>query len=341
MNKEQTFEEIVDTLNQQKNDFLSALESSIKIHIKQKSTPECLTLVSRDSNGRTLFWYPKEGMPYVQRLIAFMRGKKHQGKDIDSALTDEVVELVSKQFNTLYMDNQELITTNFSQALLDHVQVQEAFRNLLSNTKALRYASSAIKSKVINLLFGSLKSQTYDVAGVVAAKAAAGTGAALSVAVSIPIVKSLLSKLTMLLASKLQVLLVKMLAIPAVKKIVMVIAKKFVIATLAGSLIKLIVVKTGLSVGAVFALILLPIIAVILAHEWATFPEKLAQEVSEGVRGEVNQQYNKINLSIVGELFDTAIDIVVEDLHKWVQDDPEIEDQLAQLVAIVEVGIEA
>lgn len=59
--RDQTIQQMVEALGKKKYSFLSSLESDITSYIARQSPSQCMTLVSRCSDGSVMNrWYPKE-----------------------------------------------------------------------------------------------------------------------------------------------------------------------------------------------------------------------------------------------------------------------------------------
>lgn len=329
-----TISQLAARLGTDKDDFLEALADRIERRIASKNTSECLTLVLTKNGTASETWEPSEGIPYAQRLIAFMRGKDFAGSKVDSALTKEITDLTIDEFNTFYKRHDALIAQTFSEAMLQEPRIQEALMIAMGNSKTFAYASAAARKQVMDVLMGVLKSQAGDVAQVVGAKVSAGAVTAATAAASIPIVKTLMIKLGAMLAVHLKVLLVKLIAIPAVKHAIVILVKKFVIVAIVGGIAKLILAKAGIGLGAAVAIILAPIIAWIIVHEWRNFPNKLAKEVAQGVRNELNRSFQDTNETILNTMYNGALDQAGQQINQWINEDEDIANVVSDLVGV-------
>lgn len=336
MNRDQHLQEIVSKLESKKGPYLDKLSRAIEAHIVSQSTTDCLTLVLRNKQGRIVErWKPQRGIGYADRLIAFVRNAPYAGYTVDSAITDDVTRLATDQFNKFYEQHTDLITVEFTAAMMQNPRVKKAFADAISRMKPVRFAKAEVKSQIFELLLGSLKDQIYDVSGMVALKVGGAVTAAAGTAASVPVIKAIIAKFGAVLAVHIKVLILKLVAIPAVKKIIMSIVSKYVLVAMVGSFIKLIIAKTGMGIGAVVAIVLAPIIVAILAYEWFHFPEKLGKEVASGVKEQLSGDFTAVNFDVLSALYNQVVDTAITDFNKWVQDDPELEEEVDRLVSLL------
>lgn len=110
---------MTDALGKDKEEFLNYVESAINAHISAKSWQECLTIVQRYDDGRIRSTRePKVSESYWNRMVAFLRGKRYNGWQLDSKLTDGVVDVVIKKFGEFYQDHAKDLSGTPTQRLL-------------------------------------------------------------------------------------------------------------------------------------------------------------------------------------------------------------------------------
>ena len=95
MNKEILIREIGQLLAKDKVKFLNNLKADIYNYVSNRSCAECLTIVE---NG--YLWEPSDALDgYIPRFISFIRGRKYNGKELDSALTERIVSITTSSYN--------------------------------------------------------------------------------------------------------------------------------------------------------------------------------------------------------------------------------------------------
>ncbi|MEZ5044127.1 MAG: hypothetical protein R2828_29810 [Saprospiraceae bacterium] len=254
--KNQIAVDIINSLKKDKQSFLNDVEKSIKEYIEKKSPIECLTLTTQKyGNSKKVRWEPSlnptECASYVKRLIPFLRKKKeYKGEILDSGLSDGVVEVVIKSFTKFYQKNNDVLAKKLVEAILVNEKASNAFWEGVLSSKFTRVSKSYIKSAAFDTVINTLKTQYDTVAPVVKESATPIIVKATTLAASSPIIKAIVTKLTIFLAAHLHIILAKLIAMPAVKALIVGLLKKYVIAAIIAGFLKVIIAKTGLSIGA-------------------------------------------------------------------------------------------
>jgi hypothetical protein len=259
MNKNQAIEELVDSLGEKKYSFLSATESNINNYISSRSIGDCLTFIEKRSYGDRS-WSPSASVDYVEVLVAFCRGIRYNGHELDSGLTKAVVDIVSKDFENFYEDNGDEVAKSQSEVLLkDKVFLKSLTEEILDIVNS--EVPSAIKSKIVTLLLHKFDEVfNTHITQTAAHTISIATTKAVGLAVSLPIAHTTISLIVNFLAMHLKVVLAKILASSAVKTMIATAVKKFVIAAILASIIKFVGAKLSISAGAAFAFILIPVV---------------------------------------------------------------------------------
>ena len=106
-----------------------------------------------------------------------------------------------------------------------------------------------------------------------------------------------------IIVSKIAIVLSKSISATALKSVVMSIVKKIGLTTIAktavGKAVALVLTTIGLSANAAFFVVLIPIIAIILVHEYNTFPKKLANKVPDQIVSDLKLHFDEMNAQIV------------------------------------------
>lgn len=344
---------LISELEGKKYQFLSALESDIKYHISSKKTEDCLILVTTPLHGGSkVKWYPVEGLPFVERLIAFLRKKNYSesGKTykVDSILTEEVIQIVAKAFTRFYEENQQLIA-DYAVATIavDRRIADSLFSSLIVNNKATRFASDRVKSAIKDFLISSFQERVNDLTGTIGHKISVAAHKAISApiatalaaklstaaahAASMSVVKVLIVKITYYIATHVSLVIGKLMAVPAIKAII----TKLVVVSVVAAMVKAIALKTGMSVGAAITVVLIPVLFAFLAMEWTGFPEKLGGSVADSITQELGGSFSKTNAQILGGLFTEFLGDQGEELGKVIAQDEEVTKQLTNLLTLI------
>lgn len=184
-----SLDEILDVLGDSKEVFLARVEARIKDYISSRSFSDCLTFVEKRPHSPKI-WKPEASASYLQCLGAFCAGKRLNGHELDSALTEPVVALVTEEFEALYEANSEELSSALSVGLMrSRIFTTSLVENIVDITNS--ELPNAVKNKVALVLLQKLEA-TFDVHFSRAAASAVKVVAAkaVAVAVSIPITKS-------------------------------------------------------------------------------------------------------------------------------------------------------
>lgn len=341
MNNQKIIADIISKLEKDKDGFLADVEKRIYEYIRAKSTIECLTITTQKKLASSkMVWKPSlipgEGYDYARRLIPFLRKKKYKGQIVDSGLTDGVIEIVIDSFNRFYQRNNEALANKLVEAILTNEKTADAFMDGVLSSKLSSVSKSHIKSAAYDTILASLKTNFDSIAPIVKENAAPVIAKTTAIAASSPIVKAIITKLTIYIAAHLHIILAKLIAIPAVKVVLVTMVKKFVIAAIVAGILKFLVAKTGLSIGAIVAVILIPIIAVFIVREWNHFPEKLAEGISVEVANELSGKFTATNREILTEV----VKYVTGDYAKQIgisimEEDPSFAKDIDKLLKVI------
>lgn len=342
---------LAEKLEDKKYVFLSELRSSVTAHVAAKKTENCLIMVTKpvsapDSTG--VNWYWNDGLPYVSRLISFLRKKNHREGfniySVDSVLTEEVAAIVAESFSKFYTRESELISEYAIAHVLENHKIAEGLiDSLLEGSKLTRYASNRIKHEIKDVLLGGLLSQTDYIqskighsivvgtskatAAIVSSKLAISIGSAASSAIG----KVIMKKVALYVSKNIGIVAAKVMAVPIIKALVM----KFAAAAIISAFVKFIAMKTGMGIGAAVAIVLLPVLALVLSHEWTAFPEKLGKSIAESICAELDNSFVATNTQALSNVFQQLLEDQVEAIGKSLAGDEEVAEQISDLLSFV------
>lgn len=342
---------LVEKLHDKKHKLLGELSISVKKHIAAKKTEDCLIVVTKPINNRTaseVKWYWHDGLPFVQRLICFLQQKNFSTDGttytVDSVLTEEVATIVSRSFSNFYQSESELISKYAVAHILENQKIARALvESLVNNSKIARYASNRVKHQMMDVLLNGLLSQKEQIqsqighsivmgtskatAAIVSSKLATSIGTAATTAMG----KVMVKHISIYIIKSIGVVTTKVMSVPVIKALVM----KFATAAIVGALVKFIAVKAGISIGAAVAIVLLPILFRILAHEWDSFPDKLGKSIASSICGEIDDNFAETNKEALSNIFQQLLEEQVEAIGKHLAGNEEIADGLGEILDFV------
>lgn len=288
---------IVNSLGSNKSSFLSDVKYDINSYISNRSVSDCLTLVTRYSDGSTgAKWYPSEVLDgYTERFIAFLRNEKYNDNVIDSALTDPVVEIVSKRFERFYSENASLISKPLLESILsNHTLVTQLANQIIDASSGTipSYLKSQLTSSIVHYLEDNIHTNVVHLSAQAVQNIVATTT---SYAVAIPVSATLLKYL----AFSLKGVIAKLLATAATKTMLAGILKKIVASKIIAAIIAL--VGTSIS-GSAIAWVVAPLLAAYIAYEAYNLPSNLGTKVSEAVANELSGEFDRINRNVASQL---------------------------------------
>lgn len=355
---------LVNQLGEKKNPFLQGLSSDVKEYVSSKKTEDCLglTLISlQPGYGYKSELYPSlnpfELARYVSRLIPFLLKSNHKeyGVEykIDSVLTNEVVDIVSKRYQQFYEGNQDIISDHVILSIGTQKEISDVFfQTIVNNNSATKFASEEIKKHVVDFLKHSLHTKLQEMSSSLGHSAVAIVNKALSNSlvssvvtnISLIIGKVAAASITKTIGAivvkntaiyvshNLGIILAKVMAVPAIKAFI----TKFVLAAILAGFIKVIVVSTGASIGTVLLVILIPILVAFIAHEWIHLPKKLGDAISGSIGNELATNFSTTNNQIVLELFEQFLGDQGRSLGLSMANDDELTKELMKLLPDIE-----
>jgi hypothetical protein len=355
---------LVNQLGEKKTPFLQGLSSDVKEYVSSKTTEHCLglrliPLLSEYGYDPVLYpsLNPFELASYVSRLIPFLlksNYKKHGSEyKIDSVLTNEVVDIVSKKYQQFYKENQDIISDHVIISIATQKDISDVFfQTIVDNNSATKFASQEIKGHIVDFLKHSLHAKLQEMSSKLGHSAIAIVHKALANS----LVSSVLTNISLIIGKvaaasitktigaivvkntaiyvshNLGIILAKVMAVPAIKAFI----TKFVLAAILAGFIKVIVVSTGASIGTVLLVILIPILVAFIANEWIHLPKKLGDAISGSIGGELATNFSTTNNQIVSELFEQFIGDKGRSLGLSMANDDELTKELMKLLPDIE-----
>jgi hypothetical protein len=218
-------------LGSHKDEFLSEVRRKIYGYISNKSCSDCLSIVER--NYYNTLWKPSDSLDgYIPRFIAFLRKKKHNGYELDSALTDSVVDIVVKTYGD-FVQNQSgsIVKPIIEDALKNRIVVEAIAEKAIETWQS--YVPQYLKHELITVLVHKIEDSistnvVHASASVVSATTTKIISGVAAGAATIPISKTIAVLLAKHMAVLLKGVIAKILASTAFKTMIATLVKKFV-----------------------------------------------------------------------------------------------------------------
>jgi len=345
---------LIQHLENDKEKFLSDLRSDIRKKISSKSPAECLEIVTI-REGKSVKWYISEGVPYIKRLVSYLRKKNYDedGRiyEVDSALTSEILDVVTKKMTSTIEKHQDLIADMAIAEIFLNEATQQQFINVLLQGKSVKIINAKGKSMIAAALLNGIQQKFHNLSSSIASQFSDKVTQALAIASKSTIAsnvtsiatkiiasaggKVILTKLSIVIGKSLAPLIAKILAMPAIK----IALKKIIVAAVISSMAKFISAKIGMSIGAAIWVVLIPVIAYFLIKDIIELPDKLSVAISDAVTSDIRSNYTKTMSEIVtGLIANLTSNSVIEEIGKNLGDDPEVAKELSKLIAVVAEG---
>ena len=305
-----TFEYIVDynqvanKVAMRKETLFKQIEADVEAMIESMSPSQTLPFRITDRFGRTQNVPMAAEKRYAKVIWCFLRGNDYE-KDgetykIESEVTVPIINQVEKTTIAFYAspETRSCIATAVSEAVSASSIVRASVgssadeaRKAIQKEVASRIANHAlsdVKTSIVNQVTDQVisfmnTSMMQQIVNAVGTCVTAGAGK--------------------ILVSKIAIILSKSISTAALKTAVMSIVKKIGITTIAktaiGKAVAVALATIGLSSNAVFFIVLIPIIAYILVHEYNTFPEKLSKKVPTQIVSDLRRNFDTMNQQIV------------------------------------------
>lgn len=250
---------------------------------------------------------------YCSVLIRFLRGEKYDGFDIDSVVTPIALNAVEKSIVKFYAD--EAVIRELSQAITDQISGNSPIGRIVrgevsQNTKWLQ---KEVRDLISTNLGGTISTdvgekiiQNVDV--FIHSTAGNLIVSSLSKLLATSAGSMLLAKMAVIVGHVVVSSAFHTMMVAAIKKIGVTVLVKTAVAKAIVAVLALIGIS---SIAIPIWVIVLPIMAVLLDHEYKHLPEKLAtevpREVTQVLRGKFDEMNQQITEALVNGVFDEIL----------------------------------
>jgi hypothetical protein len=151
-------DEVEKDLRRRKTAFLNGVETKINNYIVSTGR-NCVAVVERNNDGSVhCTWdFSSDTDDLCKHVYQFMRVKRSSsGRIHDSALTDPIVEIVTKDYKDFYASESENISKGVLLALSSNELKLQSFVDRVSDI-ALKKFSKEAKSQVVQLVVSQIK----------------------------------------------------------------------------------------------------------------------------------------------------------------------------------------
>lgn len=282
----------------------SEIENDVKEAILRMSPSQTLSFRIYNNAGMSEKVPMAAEKRYAKVLWCFLRNKDYE-KDgvvyhIESDVTVPILKQVEKTIVNFYSSSEvsNCIAVAISDAVSTSRIVQASIgssvneaRNTIQKeitAKIANHSLTDVKSNIVNQVTDQVvsfmnTSMMQQIVNTVGTCVTAGAGK--------------------IIVSKIAIVLSKSISATALKTVVMSVVKKIGLTTIAktavGKAVAIALTTIGLSANAAFFVALIPVIAIILAHEYYSFPKKLSKKVPSQVVSDIRNHFDEMNNQII------------------------------------------
>lgn len=298
------YKTIADKVALKKEELFAQLEKDVESAILKMSPAQTLSLCISDSTGRVQKVPMAAEKKYAKVLWCFLRDKDYEldgvRYKIESDVTLPILNQVEKTIIEFYSSSE--VRGCIAAAISEAVSTSRIVRVSLGGgaNEARKAIQKEVATKIANHAFSDVKS---NVIKVVTNQVIAFMNTSMMQQIVHAVGTGVTAGAGKVLVSKIAIVLSKSISAAALKSVVMSVVKKIGLTTIAktavGKAVAVALTALGLSANAVFFIALIPVIAIVLAHEYRTFPKKLAKKVPEQIIRDVREHFDELNEQIV------------------------------------------
>ncbi|MBP2324793.1 hypothetical protein JOF56_005178 [Kibdelosporangium banguiense] len=279
-------------LGERRSELREEIATEIRGRIAGLSTLELLTLTT--ASGQTL--PPKVSASYAGQLAKYLRSPDSGLSSRVETVTQEAVVAAALRF---YQSDDVVddLSEHLGRQIVQRADIQALLAKELSavgkmiGREGKDFLAVAGKNTGSQALQQAVSSALHTSVG-------SALAALVAKALTLPVVKVAIAKA-----------LAAALASAAFQKLVLIAAKKVGVTVI----VQMILVKLlGVSSAGLLGIVVLPVIAAILYHEYRQFPAKVGNQVAEAVSARIAESGDELDDAVVGAYLDSALDAVID-----------------------------
>jgi len=329
---------LCNVLGEDKIPFLNDLEASIHAYIVGTGR-QCIAVVQKIPNRGTTDDDPASEYTlckyelnmndlgsFVKVLFKFMTKKRHNGHELDSALTVPVLDIVQRKFMDLYEARRQQISHELLRALRTDDFLLECFIRRLSDVVSTRLSREA-QRQIVHLIAHEMNdAHSSHATHVIGDRVAHFATTTVGTRVAMMAAKVLIHAL----GTNIGHVILKFLSSAAFKKLLYALLRKKAMFIIASAVVKFLALTFGGTVGAgAISFVIFPVMAGILYKQMHGFPKKLGKEVSKSVRNHLSLEFEGMNRKVLSDTFEKIFE--GRELLEAVAEDPNIHEMFHNL----------
>ncbi|KAF3921862.1 hypothetical protein AA313_de0208651 [Arthrobotrys entomopaga] len=299
-------ESTIDYLVTQKPAFVSACRSRVYNYIERQDRRYLVQIVEKNAYGPNRHRTHHVGIDsYIAVLACFCTEETYNGHDLDSVLTEPIVDIVCNCYCELVNKNSDHINRYLKQKITENeIVLQETLKIVMKelSAKGLKFTQGHLAHLIHEIVTDTTHSAAQSQLGITighSITAAAGTTAG-QILVKL-LFKAIAHHVVTITAHITSNTVVTMAAKAAAKKVVM--------ATVTGAVVNMLATKFGIaSAATALHVIGWAILGGYLSIKLINLPEDMAEKVSDGVQNTLNNTYRSCITEILDSLAKSAMD---------------------------------
>lgn len=348
--KKQTTREVllslVDKLEISKKLFLNQIRQDIKTYISTQSAKDSLTIMTKQigAEAPSVSWEPRDGIAYATRFIPFLMGKDFREKGvnyaIDSMLTPGIAKIIGENFSHFYQEKEDIIKEYaiiylYQEAKIIKSIAQVFIEDIPPNSMDKKEWEELLTGVIFGALSEKVEGFQLQIDGKVekSFKYNSNNNQKLTEVTPLLMIKIsniMFDKIKTIIEQRMGIIISNLMTMPIFQKLI----PQTVAAIIIGNLLEVIIIESGLSIGAMSAIVLVPIFIGVLIYEYQTFSKKLAEKISTSVYKELEQSFSKINLELVENIFESIFSQQGRILGKMLLEDRQLKKDIKELIIL-------
>lgn len=308
------YREVAKLISKDKYKLLSSIHQEVHTALKNLEPSTCLSFDLHQDRSFSRTVKLDASLEYASVLVAYMTGDRYKSKyDIDSSVTAIALKATENAIIRFYSGQEvrDKIAQSISQQLQESHLIKEILKKDIEKNQ--KWLEHEIKILLKEESASSPAGQTIDtISESIVSFLSSATGQKLIAIIgkfmATGVGKILIHKIALVVGKAIASGLFKSAILAAIKKI----GIGILIKTVVGKAILALLALVGIS-GIPLTWVIIPIIVGILAYEYNTFPEKLANKIPDSIVENIQNDFQKMNITITEEIMSHVINQLVDD----------------------------